>query len=125
MPNSKCKIIIGLFIAVGLVMPALGLAQERFGAAMPQTIGEAKEFATAILLKLPDAVKRIWSEEALPILQNMWEWAKPKIEPWWNKFLGIFNKEVEKRKPDIEKEFQKEKEEMQKDLWKRFKDLLK
>ncbi len=105
-------------------MPNLSLAQEEFSAAMPQTVGEAKDLMTTILAKLPEAVKRVWKEEALPLLRKMWGWARPVIEPWRNKLMGLLGKEVEKRRPGLEQEFQKEKEEMQKDLWERFKDLL-
>ena len=149
MQNSKCKIKISeierqhqvffrqhlvlnrfrkffiILIAFGLILPSFSLAQEELGTAAPKTIEEAKSFITAVLSKLPEAVKRIWQEEALPLWQKMWEWAKPFIEPWWNKFLSLFNKEVEKRKPALQQEFQKEKEEIEQDLWKRFKDLLK
>lgn len=119
------QIIISVFITLGLVLPAFSFAQEQFGAAMPQTAGEAKDFAMLILSKLPEAVVRIWRKEALPVWQKMWEWAKPTIDPWWQKFSGLLGKEVEKRRPDIEKQFQEEKEEIQKDLWQRFRNLIK
>lgn len=123
MKNKKLKII-NILIIAGLVLPSFSLAQEPFEVAAPQTMGEAKDFTMSILTKLPEAVKRVWREEALPLWQGMWEWAKPLIEPWRNKLLGLFGEEVEKRRPGLEKEFQKEKKEMQKDLWERFKDLL-
>ena len=122
--NFKSAII--FFTIISLVMPWLSFAQEQFEVEAPKTIKEAESFLTAILQKLPDAVKRIWEGEALPVWRKMWEiflrsWNNtlgPVVEPW-------FNKEIEKRPPAVEEEFQKEKEEMQKDLWEKFKDLLK
>lgn len=121
----KLQIFIISLSLVVLLLPNFSFAQEEFGAATPQTVGEAKDFITTILAKLPEAVKRIWQEEALPLWQRMWEWLKPFIEPWWNKALSLLNREAEKRKTDIEKEFRKEKQEMQNDLWQRFRDLIK
>ncbi len=60
----------------------------------------------------------------MPVWLKMWDWAKPVIDPWRQKFLGLLGKEVEKRRPDIEKQFREERQEMQKDLWERFKDLI-
>lgn len=106
-----------------LILPTFSLANHE-GITAPQTLGEAKNFSIGILSKLPEAVKRVWKEEALPVWQKMWEWAKPVIDPWRQRFLGLLGREVEKRRPDIEKQFQEEKEEMQNDLWERFKNLI-
>lgn len=123
--NNKLYRIIIILSIVGLILPNFSLAQEEFSAAMPQTVGEAKDLMTTILAKLPEAVKGVWKEEALPLWQKMWEWARPVVEPWWNKLSGLLGKEVEKRRPGLEQEFQKENEEMQRDLWEKFKELLK
>lgn len=119
----KIKNVINLLLILGLVLPSFGFAQAQ------ETLGEAKTFGMRILDQLPNAVKEVWREEALPLLQKMWGAAQdlwntyiwPKIEPIW-----------QKKKPTLEKEFQKEKEEMKtelpkvgKPLWERFKDLLK
>lgn len=101
----------------GLILPNFILAQETIGASAPQTVGEAKDFITDIFQKLPEAVKKVWKEEALPLWQKMWQWVKPLMTPW-------FNKQVEKRRPGLEQEFQKEKTEMQNDIWQRFKELI-
>ncbi len=137
----KIKNLINLLLILGLVFPSFGFAQ---GAQVPETLGEAKSFGMRILAGLPETIKDVWQNEALPFLQKTWEWVQnfwntyiwSKIEPWWQKFLGLIGKEVEKRKPGLEEEFQKEKEEMKeemkeelpkvgKPLWERFKDLLK
>lgn len=124
--QAKCKIIISFCIVAGLVSPGFIFAQNNSSQTVtpPQTVEEARDFGMKILSKLPDAAKRVFWEEALPFWQKMWEWAKPVIDPWLQKFLNLLGKEVEKRRPGLEQEFQKEKEEIQKDLWERFKDLL-
>ena len=91
------------------------------GTEQPQTIEEVKGLGMKILTALPGAVKKVWQEEVLPVWLKMWNWARPEIEPWWQKFLDLLGKET----PDLREEFQKEKKEMQKDLWERFKELLK
>ncbi|MBI2626254.1 MAG: hypothetical protein HYW69_01515 [Candidatus Nealsonbacteria bacterium] len=121
-PKSLYHTIIILSI-VGLVLPNFILAQEA-PAAAPQTLDEAGSFTLGILNRLPEAIKKVWNEEALPVWLKMWDWAKPVIDPWRQKFLGLLGKEVEKRRPDIEKQFREERQEMQKDLWERFKDLI-
>lgn len=125
------QIIIILSIA-GLILPSFGFTQEQFGATTPQTVEEAKNFGMTILSKLPDAVKKVWQEEAMPILQKMWEWFWPFLEPWRQKLVDLLSREIEKRRPAIEEEIKKEiKEEIKetapvigKSLWNKFKDLL-
>jgi len=112
-----------LSIASGLALPSFSLGQEPLGTAAPQTVEEVGNLGMKIIGMMPDAVKKVWREEALPFWQKMWEWAKPVIDPWLQKFLGLLSKEVEKRRPGLEQEFQKEKTEMQNDIWQRFKDL--
>jgi len=122
------KTIINLSLAFSLVLPSFCFAQEQTSP-MPQTIEEAESLGMRILTALPEAVKKVWREEALPFWQKMWAWAqgpwnsyiKPKVEFWWQRFLSLLGKET----PDLEKEFQKERKEMEKDLWHRFRDLLK
>ena len=78
---------------------------------------ETKTFGLNALSRLPEAVKDVWQNQALPIWLKMWDWAhgplnnyvKPKIEIWWHKFMNLLGKET----PDLEKEFQKEREEME------------
>lgn len=125
---NKNKLII--FLIVSLVLPGFCLAQEDYQ--FPQTLEEAKSLGLRILEKLPEAIKRTWQEEVLPLWQRMWDWAWSRIEPWWHKFLDLLGKEVEKRKPIIEEELRREKEELKEELprvgeslWERFKELLK
>jgi len=128
MPKRKFKLNFLLILLIfGLILPAFGLAQTPME--MPQTPEEAKEFGLKILKELPAVTKKIWQEEAWPIMKNtvltIIGWFRPYIEPVWDRLLDLLGKEIEKRRPELEREFQKEKEEMQKDLWQRFKELWK
>ncbi len=123
------QILIVALVILNLVLPNFIFAQE--APAVPETLEEAKSFGLSILDKLPNAVKQVWREEALPQLKKIWDMVKGPVESLWNKFLSLLGKEVEKRRPVLEEEFAKEKEEMSKDLpktsqsiWQRFKDLL-
>lgn len=118
MQNNFKKIIVAT-IFLSLVLPSFSLAQE-----VPETMGDAKALGLSIINQLPDAVKKVWREEVLPLFERMWIWSKPVIDPWWQKLSNILSREVEKRKPAVEEEFKKEKEEMWNDLWQRFKDLI-
>ena len=128
------KSILSLLI-IGLILPSFCFAQEGT-IQMPQDMEEAKSFSFDILKRLPEAVKDVWQNQALPLWQNMWDWVKnfwnryiaDKVGELWQKFLNLIGKET----PDLEQEFQKEKEEMREDaprvgksLWQRFQDLLK
>jgi len=88
---------------------------------------------------LPETLRGIW-QEALDIWQIMGKKAKnfsdSYVWPWfqniWQKIQSFFAKEIEERKPGIEREFKKEKEEMKEEipkvgesLWKRFKEIIK
>ncbi len=115
---------------ISLVLPGFVLAQiPQHTSQMPQTAEEAKNLGLKILEKLPGEIEKIWREEAWPIIKGttikVVDWLRRIIEPWWKRFLGFLGKEVEKRRPELEKEFKKETKEMQKDLWEKFKDLLK
>ena len=130
MPKTKYKIIVNALLILGLSMPAFIMAQEDASQA-PETIEEAKSLGLKILGGLPEAIKDVWQNQALPLWIGMWDRARPYLEPWWQKFLGLW----EKKKPDLEEEFQKEKQEMKEDLpktietskslWEKFKDLWK
>ncbi|MFH1714279.1 MAG: hypothetical protein ABH831_01635 [Candidatus Nealsonbacteria bacterium] len=104
-----------LMINIALVsLPLTALAEEA-----PQTMEEAGTLGMNILERLPSAMKDVWFNQVLPLWQNMWVWAKPKVQNLWEKLLALTGKEM----PDIKEEFQKEKDEMQQDLWERFKGL--
>jgi len=130
-------------IILALILPIFSLAQVE----APETIEEAKGFVERFTQKtielLPQALEKTWKENVLPIWKKIFEgiftfW-NSYIQPWleniWQKFLKILGKEIEKRKPVIEKELQKEKEELKEkikketektkeSLWERFKDLI-
>lgn len=126
MQNQKFKTrFLIIIIALYLILPNFWLVQAQGETSAPQTVEEAKEIGIKISERLPDAVKTVWWNEALPILRKTLEisikiWNKtlgPVVEPW-------LRKELEKRRPALEQEFQKERKEMEKDLWDRFKNLL-
>ncbi len=90
------------------------------------------------MIGLPITLKKSL-EEGLSIWKNMFGWSKrfwnlyinTWIKKFWNRISSFFGKEVEKRKPKIEKEFQKEKEEMKEEIpnigksfWQRFMELV-
>jgi len=112
------KLLIMLLIIIGLLSPAIILAQVE----PPQTLEEAKEFGWEILRNLPEQAKRVWQQEALPLWQKMWDWAKPHLEKFWNWLLGLLGREVEKIRPEIEERIEQKKEEVKGTLWERFKD---
>ena len=111
------------------------LAQQPLQA--PETIEEAKYFGKAILEAIPNAIRGVWQKEVLPFWQRTWvSWwhfsIQPRLKNIWQKIQSFFAKEIEERKPGIEREFKKEKEEMKEEipkvgesLWKRFKEIIK
>lgn len=139
--KSLYKTIIILSI-IGLIFPSLSFAQDKTFDP-PKTIDEAIEIGEQVgkksIEELPGTLKKTWRTDVLPIWQKMWDWT----EGVWNSYLGqkvdnlwleikyMFNKEIEQRKPEIEKEFQKEKQELKEELpivgksiWERFKELI-
>ncbi|MBI2042547.1 MAG: hypothetical protein HYT21_02275 [Candidatus Nealsonbacteria bacterium] len=105
---------------------------------VPATMEEAKSFGLRIVTGLPSATLLVWKEQAFPIFQSMWQLVQKPLkkvgEDAWNKVMQTLRGELEKRKPNIQKEFQEEKEEIKLDLpktidtgksfWERFKELL-
>jgi len=138
MQNAKCKIIINFLVILGLILPCFSFAQKEV-TSPPETLEEVKTIGMKALKLLPETLKGIW-QEALGIWQTMGKKAKnfsdSYIWPWfqniWQKIQSFFGKEIEERKPGIEREFKKEKEEMKEEipkvgesLWKRFKEIIK
>lgn len=139
MLNQSFKIIT-ILIIFSLVLPAFSFAQEQSGFSAPQTVEEAKNVVMTILSKLPDAVKQVWREEAVPILRKTWVWffefwkssIWPALDPWRQKLMDLLGQEIEKRRPAIEEEIKKEVKENIKEtapvigesLWGKVKDLL-
>ncbi len=122
----KIKIIINCLLVLGLLTPTFGLAQVN---QVPQNMDEAQGLGLNILNRLPEAIKNVWQNQALPIWLSMWDWTKniwqsslgAKAGNLWDRILDWVGLE----KPDIQQEFQKERQETQQDLWDRFLDLLK
>jgi len=99
-------------------------AQEQAPIEAPQTIEEAQEFGLNILQQIPEATKKVWKLQALPLLTTVWNWvadlwttyAVSWIHEIVSKVLGIFNQEWEARQPIIEQEFERERELLQEEL---------
>jgi len=138
MQNAKCKIIINFLVILGLILPCFSFAQKEV-TSPPETLEEVKTIGMKALKLLPETLRGIW-QEALDIWQIMGKKAKnfsdSYVWPWfqniWQKIQSFFAKEIEERKPGIEREFKKEKEEMKEEipkvgesLWKRFKEIIK
>ncbi|MDD3399504.1 MAG: hypothetical protein WC919_07370 [Candidatus Paceibacterota bacterium] len=129
MRNILTFLIVGAVLS-GFCMPVLAQQVPE----PPATLDEAKSVGFQILGELPDSMRQVWREQALPILYSMWDWAqgpwenniKPKVQELLNWLLGFLGKEIEERAPLIEEEFEKEKDEMIGDVpsvWERFKNL--
>lgn len=140
--KSSHKIIIVLIVAV--LVPSFAFAQGNSTnlPAVPETIGDAMSFLLQVIKATPGAIIDVFGE-AIKIFAQIikWAWAQwdkyvwPQIERLWQKLLGLFGKEVEKRKPIIQQELEKEKQELRQEiqqqteragqsLWERFKDLI-
>ena len=63
----KIKNIFIFLIIFGLLSPIFSLAQDEVPQA-PETIEEAKTLGLEILSGIPGAVKKVWVEQALPVL---------------------------------------------------------
>ena len=98
----------------------------------PKTLEEARTIGEQLLFGFPEVLKKIW-QEALGIFRQIFNWFKniwdSYIYPW---LRGLLIKEVEKRKPEVQKKFEEEKKEMKqeipvvaKSLWQRFIELIK
>jgi len=131
---------ITILILFGLLLPSFYFVQgANQSPQAPETLKEAEVVGGKFLRLLPEALKKVW-QEALEIWQIMGKKVKnfwnSYILPWfqniWQKIQSSFGKEIEERKPAIEKEFKEEKEEMKtelpkvgKSLWERFKEIIK
>ena len=124
----------------GLVLPQVVFAQT---VEAPETVEEAQAFGINILKSLPEATKRVWHEDVLPLWHKMWQTAqnwwkaiispqidkgiswvsdiwyqsvKPEIQKVLDKIRGLLGQEIEKRKPVIEQEFEKGKQEIKQEI---------
>ena len=121
------------FLIIGFLLVALypvAIAQKIPEA--PKTLEEARTIGEQLLFGFPEVLKKIW-QEALGIFRQIFNWFKniwdSYIYPW---LRGLLIKEVEKRKPEVQKKFEEEKKEMKqeipvvaKSLWQRFIELIK
>jgi len=104
----------------------------------PGNFEEAKTMGKKFLVGLPGVFKKSW-QKGLNIWNKIFKWfrgiwnsyAAPWTQKLWNRIKGFLGVEIEKKKPEIQKEFQKEKQEMKEDiprvgksLWQRFKELI-
>lgn len=140
---KKYFLIFLIIIFITTIFSGFTRAQEKVNVPRaPETIDEAKTMGTKILKGFPETLKGIW-RGAFEVWRNIFERAKSfcssHIKPWiiniWNKIKILLGKEVEKRKPEVEKEFKKETKEMKeevkreapkigKNMWKRFQELI-
>ena len=122
------KKIVIICLITGLFLPLMVQGEVE----PPKNLEEAKGFSLDIIKKLPEAMKRVWREEVLPIWQKIWQWLKIQLQKlwgWfkiqlqklWNWILGLLGREVEK----VKSEAKEKQEEIQKSLWQKFKDLFK
>jgi len=121
------------FLIIGFLLVTLypvAIAQKIPEA--PKTLEEARTIGEQLLFGFPEVLKKIW-QEALGIFRQIFNWFKniwdSYIYPW---LRGLLIKEVEKRKPEVQKKFEEEKKEMKqeipvvtKSLWQRFMELIK
>ncbi len=122
---------LNVLILITLLAPVSVSALEESGSGVkaPQTMEEARDFSWKIAEKIPGTIKKIWQGEVWPLWKRIYgriwyDWTKPFLEKWWHQLLDLLNREVEKKKPELEEEFRAEKEEIKKDIWERFKELL-
>jgi len=139
---NSIKKTITILILFGLLSPGFCFVRATNQPSFPQppeSLEEAKTIGGKVLKFLPGTLKEVW-QEALEIWQIIWgkvkRFSDSHISPWfqniWWKIRACFGKEIEERKPTIQKEFKKEKEEMKKELpkagkslWERFKEIIK
>lgn len=108
---------------------------------IPNTIEETKPLAEKGLKAFPDAMKKVWKDDAMPIWRRTWiKWWKLSIKPWIeNEYYNIqilLENEIKRRKPAVKKEFKREKKEMkqnirqeapkiEKTIWERLREIIK
>lgn len=126
-----------ILVIVGILLPGFSFCQTQ-PITPPENLEEVKEMGEKAFKtsekELPGTLEKIWKEEVLPIWQRMYDWFKKTV---WDPCLGpFFQREIEKRKPEIKEGFEKEKKEMKeevktelpkvgKSLWERFKEAFK
>jgi len=99
--------------------------------AQVDTIDEAKQVGEQLLDDSPSILNDAW-QGIKGALRTVWGYLEKIFRGIFKAIWSVLGKEVEQRRPDIEKEFQNEVEEMKEDipktgktLWERLKDLFK
>ena len=133
----KIKVLLAALIVLGVILPNFSFAEEA-KIEVPENLEEVKELGGKAVeigkKELPETMEKAWQEEVLPLWQRMYDWFKRSV--WEPYFAPFFQKEIEKRKPEIKEEFEKEKQEMKepakeeipkatKSLWEKLKELFK
>ncbi len=150
MKNRFYKKLILAWIIICLISPTFSFAQP---IKSPETLQEVKEIGEMGFRELPSLMKRVWQEEARPILAKTFDWIKTNIfSPIFNwlknLFINLFKKlfqwlfqwltnlfqrevkpriekEIEKRTTVIKEEIKEEIPKIGQSLWERFKELIK
>jgi hypothetical protein len=132
---------LSVLIVASIIFPFLAFAQV----SVPETPDDVKQMGdkaiTIVETQGAGIIKGIWQNEALPIWEKMFAWAKArfwdgkldiKFGNFWTASKRVVNTEVETRKPIVEEEFQKEKQEIKteapivgRSLWEKFKEIIK
>lgn len=129
-----------LFSFITFSLPYISFSQTSGNLQPPENFNQFKEEAQntgkTVLQNLPEAVKKIWDNEVLPLWEKMWwhfkvfwkktldpylnkiwySYLKPKITKIILKIEKMAEKKIEEKKPQIQKEFQKKKEETKKEI---------
>lgn len=139
---KKIKFIVIILFIINLAVPFCVSGQTQFK--QPENMKEAKQLGEdafqAARSEGPDAIKKVWTDEALPIWKKMFYWAKTTLWDSWLKswledirtnIVNFIKGEVSERKPQVEEEFQKEKQELKqeapgaaKTIWQKLMELI-
>jgi len=124
------KYIIFIITISILLNSGVVFAEKDIPIGAPNTIDEAQWLGQRIMNDIPGAFKTAW-REGVYIFAKAWGWIFGVLKSIGNSLLSILDKEVERKRPEVEEEFNKEIEEMKEDipkttrsLWERFKDLV-
>ena len=126
----KKAIILIIFGFLGILLFAPVFAQN--APEIPQNLQEAQLQGKTAINAIPSILKHLW-EEFIGYCRLFLGWLIRLFNSYMKTpLLNFWNKEVEIRKPGIEREFQKEKQEIKNDipqttktLWEKFKELIK
>lgn len=100
-------------IILCLVLPYFSFAGEMPVIPAPKTFEEAKKMAEQAEKELPEIMKELYRQEALPIWQKTYYWLKVNV---WFRIQAWLKPEFEKRKQFLKERFQKEKKEIKEEI---------